>query len=397
VAVSIPSSILIYLNRGTVGLKSSPICFFGFLVIGWPPMVVIILKFFGISLSEFNFVAIRFMPALIFGLLSIRLDSIKTIRQEAIFFLIPPLIALVYGVFDQQTYLYPIAWTLLALPYLFVTQTEINRFAINSIYKLCIRGILIVAVGIAFIQPEKAFTTCRADKCNTLGFVFAPEETQSNVMSLTLGLLVALIDSRKRYVWIVANAFCLIFLAEFAGGRSGTAAGVGCFLSLLILKIGSEKISFTYKIYVSSLFFFSLIPVFFTFNPGQFTGRASLWISAREFIRESPLFGHGASFWIRLPATNELQANYSPHNIWLEILLATGLMGTVSLCVAVIVSLAKCDSGIRPVALSILSGLFVAGFSEAIVIPYRLIIAPGFFLVFIGITSSRKSRDEMRA
>ncbi len=390
--VSIPCIILLYLNRKSVSPVSSKISIFGFLIIGWPQMAVFIIKFSEITLIEFNFVAFRFLPAMIFGMLIYLLDRPKILRPELFFYLTTPIIAVIYGFLDNQTYLYPVAWILLAFPFLFVSSKEIDRSTVGSIYSLSVRGIVALALIIAFIQPEKSFTSCRADKCTSLGFVFAPEGSQSNVISLTLGLLVALIDFKKKYSWILTNSICLILIAEFAGGRSGTIAGLACLISVLIFKFTKGRTSKTYKLFLSSLCFFSLIPVFFTFNTSSFTGRSSLWIIAKQFISESILFGYGASFWIRLPATNEIQANYSPHNIWLEILVSTGLVGLISLFIAIAISVVKCDPNIRPFALSLLSGFFVAGFSESIVIPYRLVITPGFFLVFICLTSRRNAK-----
>ena len=392
--VSIPCIILLFLNRRSVSPALSRISIFGFLVIGWPQMAVFIIKFAGFTLGEFSFVAFRFLPAVIFGIGSYLLDKPKILRKEAFLYLVPALIAIIYGFLDNQTYLYPIAWIALALPYLFVSSKKIDRLTIRSIYSLSVQGIIALALGIAYIQPEKSFTSCRADKCNILGIVFAPEGSQSNVISLTLGLLVALVDFKKSYFWILTNSLCLISIAEFTGGRSGTFAGMACLISVLIFKITGGRTSGTYKVFLSSLFAFSLIPVLFTFNPASFTGRGSLWIIAKQYISESIFFGYGASFWLRLPATNEIRANYSPHNIWLEIVVSTGLFGLVSLCVAIFISLVRCDVNIRPFALSLISGFFVAGFSEAIVIPYRLIITPGFFLVFICLTSARSHRNE---
>ena len=354
-------------------------------------MALFIIKFANLTLTEFNFVAFRFLPAIILSFSIFLVEKPKIVRQEAFFFLVPALIAIIYGFLDSQTYLYPIAWILLVLPFLFISRNGVDRVAINSIYSLCIRGIILLALGIAFIQPEKSFTSCRSDKCNVLGFVFAPEGNQSNVFSLTLGLLVALIDFKKSYLWIITNALCLISLAEFSGGRSGTIAGLGCLASIAILKLTGGRISKIYLTFLASLCFFSLIPVIFTFNPTSFTGRASLWIKAKQLIGESILFGHGASFWIRTPATFEFRANYSPHNMWLEILVSTGLFGLVCLSIAILISTIKCDKSIRPFALSLFSGLFVAGFSESMVMPYRLIISPGYFLIFICLTSSRSA------
>jgi O-antigen ligase len=364
---------------------------YAFLLIGWPQIAQIVIQFFNLRLNEFNFVAVRYLPALTLALIYFLKEHPTQVRKEALLFSTPAIIALVFGALDNQTVLYPIAWIAISLPFLFENKFMMTSDLIQGIYAKCVFGISITSIAVTILNPIDAISACRSDKCNILGFIFSPDGGQSNVLSLTFGLLVAFLDLKRNYPWILVNSICLITLANFTGGRTGTLAGMACFLSISIFKMTSKKAKKVHALYLTSAVIFSLTPLVFVYDPLSFTGRPILWAAAKHFILEAPFFGHGASFWIRLQATSELQANYSPHNIWLELLVSTGVVGTLSIVVAIYSTLRNMDPKIYPIATSMLVGIFVSGFSEAMIMPYRLIITPGFWIFYICLSSFTKN------
>jgi len=388
-----PVLLLLFLNRGIAINEGKSIANYAFMLIAWPQIAELFLLSFKINLNEFIFVAVRFLPAILFGLAYILIEKPSVLRKSAIFFVVPGIISLVFGILNNQTVLYPIAWIGIALPFLFETKVRPQSHLFSAVYSRCVVGVSVAVLLVTLLNPVDAISRCRSDKCNVLGFVFSPEGGQSNVLSLTFGLIIATLDISRSYTWILANSCCLIALANFSGGRSGTWAGLACFISISIFKLVKRHFKYIYSIFLFLTFLFSLAPVIIQFNALSFTGRPILWDAAKNFISQSPYFGHGASFWIRLQATNELQANYSPHNVWLELLVSVGVVGTLVTILAAISSLKTIDGKLLPVAFSLLIGLLVSGFSESMIMPYRLIITPGFWLLFICVSSFQKTHE----
>jgi O-antigen ligase len=98
------------------------------------------------------------------------------------------------------------------------------------------------------------------------------------------------------------------------------------------------------------------------------TSRPQLWSVAKDYIRESPLFGYGPYKWETLSAgTGEIPqaAQHSTHNQWIEVLFTAGWVGA-GLLVAMMVAALRSAGYARPAVLATLATLLLIGVGERI-------------------------------
>lgn len=380
---------LILLNSTKNLIQANKFTILGVCLIAWPEVCTILVFRLHIALNEFAYVALRYIPCLVYAINLMLSTNKKKFFGLRIMIVVPSLISLVFGFIEGQTILYPIAWVAIVFPLLFdysLSITSANIYRIGNISTVILAISILIVVS---INPDTVFAKCRVDKCNVFGSMLAPSGVQSNVLSLAFGLMIALTNRNNSFMWKVNNSLSLLLLAEMCGGRSGFYAGTACFIYLMITSIRSRRQRFWRNSLLAISTVVSLIPLFVNFEETSFTGRANLWLYAKNLFSSSPLIGYGPSFWIRMPATNLVQANYSPHNVWWELLISTGIVGTLSTVAAILYSLVTMNHDLQEIAIGLLVGILIAGFSEAMVMPYRLIIVPGFYILLVAITGCR--------
>jgi O-antigen ligase len=126
------------------------------------------------------------------------------------------------------------------------------------------------------------------------------------------------------------------------------------------------------------------VVAFTTWQPDAFTYRGVLWLKAQELILQNPLLGVGSTYWVRQPLTTALAANYSAHNLALEVLVSTGLVGALALVGAVILCARRTAPEARIIALGMAVVWLAAGITEVTSAPGRLYLVPALLpLVFV--------------
>jgi O-antigen ligase len=109
-----------------------------------------------------------------------------------------------------------------------------------------------------------------------------------------------------------------------------------------------------------------------------------LWIRAQEIILENPLLGVGSTFWVRQPQTTALLANYSTHNLALEVVLSTGVLGALALVGAVVMCARRASTDARIIGLGFAVVWLAGGITEVTSAPGRLYLIPALLpLVFV--------------
>ena len=164
-------------------------------------------------------------------------------------------------------------------------------------------------------------------------------------MGMGFVLSLILIKEKANLGFLLLLLFCFFMIFSFS-----RSSWVACFCSsflLLILNYKNIK-----KIHILYFLVFCIgIGLLFTsfdsFNnrfiqllEGKSTNRTTIWLHTLNFIKESLFYGYGIDSWKNLP-DKLLNRFPDPHNLFLEILIYTGLIGLVSCLFSIIVILIK--------------------------------------------------------
>lgn len=246
----------------------------------------------------------------------------------------------------------------------------------------------------AFLAPGSVQSECgnNPTKCDVLGgYIATGVGGGNNALGLTLaivcGVLVHVLGGWRGAVAGVAIA--TITLAT--GARLATAAAVAIALVALL-----ARTSLRWAVAGSgAMAAISLVMAFAPLPDSFLTNRGMLWARARNFISEQPLLGHGLSFWVR-DDPPEMHPTYAPHNLWLELLVASGALG----CLAVVIGIGIGAWAVRPdqrgLTLSLVTGVVVVGAVEATIMPYRLGPLPvGFLLLVLFLATLGSPRQSL--
>lgn len=264
-----------------------------------------------------------------------------------------------------------------------------------SVVSLCA---LLGAYGL--LLPQVAVRTDCQDnysKCELLGgFVSVGQGSGSNAFAITLAMLGAFAVVRMR-AWPAAALTVAIGASALASGaRLAAACAVAGGCIALIAKMprrgGVCALVFAIGSALGSLAF-AVIP----FVPSAFTDRGTLWMRARRLVAESPLFGHGLSFWVRDATTQPRPSgSYSPHNMWLDIAVAGGVAAVVCVAGALALGLYLVRGEARTAALTFAAVIFIVGCVESTFMPFRLNPVPAGMIALVAYLSAAQDRDRLR-
>ncbi len=288
---------------------------------------------------------------------------------------------------------------LLVLPALLKGRVTVAAVAVGCRLALVLTA---VAVLVAVLVEPTVVEACRADKCGAAGLVLtSPFAGNGNVLGLSVALLLpfALAGAPARpggqvrqggladLGRSVALTGCVVALGELAGSRTAFI-GVGIVVAVhLALRLCSPRLR--PSILGVGLFAglaVSLAPAVLVFGDEAFSFRGELWNQARSMIAESPLLGSGPTAWEKFGRTAVYDANYSPHNGWLDMLVSVGACGTVIVVAAVILKLWLATPDEREDLVVYVCGLLGTSTLEALFVPYFLGITPfaAILLLLVG-------------
>lgn len=210
-----------------------------------------------------------------------------------------------------------------------------------------ISAALVTALAVA-TDPAGSTTTCRIDKCGPLGVLvpgpFAHENALGLVMALAAPIVLVACHRWPRTLFV-----SLLAVAAVSGSRSASlAAAMAGITALLLWRTSSDRVGHTrwsdrlaiVAVIVPAITSLA-VPLLGLIERGL-TGRPYLWQLARDRISEHLWTGNGALAWHRLSMSDGLvprAGTYSTHNQWLDVLLATGLLGAVLFAALVLLPL----------------------------------------------------------
>jgi O-antigen ligase len=272
------------------------------------------------------------------------------------------------------------------LPALAVDRERIDVRVLILAAVHSLKGIVLLT---AFYGARGAIIgACRLDKCSLWGQQLG-ELGSGNALGVAIAVLVfPIVLIAKRNVWAIIAVVCSGLLVDLCSSRSALIIWVfAAVAALLIRTTGRMRTRVRMRLVTALTSVTALIVAgvaVATWSPDAFTSRGVLWLRAQEIILENPLLGVGSTFWVRQPQTTALLANYSSHNLALEVVLSTGVLGALALIGAVVMCARRATPDARIIGLGFAVVWLAGGITEVTSAPGRLYLIPALLpLVFV--------------
>lgn len=206
-------------------------------------------------------------------------------------------------------------------------------------------------LGIGFVMAALALTTggggssgSQADRVTVLG-------GGPIILGRNMGLMIFAafyLQSRVNIRWVnvkpglmfIAVMGAIVLLLTGSRGALLSTVAAGAVYFVLERTSWSKKVVIAFAVFVASLMFLSNTGVGqdvqamfkkriieLTFEEKYASGREDLWYEALEMTKENPLFGAGLSGFEAEGITKKDSVLKYPHNIFLEVLCETGIVG----------------------------------------------------------------------
>lgn len=239
--------------------------------------------------------------------------------------------------------------------------------------------LIIASVWIAVIfNSAVTLEACRADKCSIAGqVVTSPFSENGNLLGLSLALLLPFVIYERSSYRAVSLVIGMALCADLAGSRTAEA---GIVLAVVLATAVWAWPSARRSILIAGLaagLLLSRIPAVIPFNDEQFTFRAILWNEGRQLFAQNPIFGSGPFAWTTFGESSvRHDANYSPHNGWLDVVVSIGLSGLVVMLIAIALKVLTCRHADADVLLLYFAILLTLSTLESVYVPYSFGIVP---------------------
>jgi O-Antigen ligase len=237
-------------------------------------------------------------------------------------------------------------------------------------------------------------------KCGVLGTlyfgVFNNENQLGVVLLCTLPFVWLAFEGRRRLILTLY----LIALVASTGSRTSTAVAVALLLAFAVIQPRYEEDGASGKrgpllgAAVLCAAAASLATPLLNDENHSFTGRGALWHRARDIWSEHRWFGGGYGAWIRARQGTSLDfvGDYSPHNLWLDIAVATGLIGILLFVGALVAIWRLRASGGGYILGTVLLTIFSLGTLEQ---PLTLLRINSFTFAVFGLLLAVPQRTEL--
>ncbi|AGB21773.1 O-Antigen ligase [Mycobacterium sp. JS623] len=258
-------------------------------------------------------------------------------------------------------------------------------------------SLMALATTIGAVANSSAVVApCRQDKCGLVSEALtSPFAGNGNVLGMATTLLVpfafAVLPAWRSLI-VVAGVGGLQFLAGSRTAMFALAVGVaGLVVISLCRTIRARLVAATLALVVG--FAASLRFMFVNYSGSTDSYRGYLWDMATEAIRRAPVFGHGPGYWWQLNDSALFQANYSPHNGWLDLLTAVGAWGVIVIVAGIIVQLLTTARTALPWLIAYYATVLSVGMLESPYVPYYYGILPFTAIMPLMIYEPRESMD----
>jgi len=338
-----------------------------------------------LSAAKLNGDQITALKAAPLVLLGIVLTGRTLLRRCAF---IPPAgfaLAICFGfMFTGEGLLMPLVSLLTFLPALIVPRGGYNFDSLRAGAAGGISLFLAVLALAVLVQPQQFLVGCSGTyKCSIWG-----AKIGLGALGNSLGIYLAAAAAVTFLAATTWYGFALAFwgsllCVEITVSRSGLVAwviAVGVWICYVLAKRIRSRIPVT----TASLLVCTtaaLIP-FRDWRPSDLTFRPVLWWQALRLFEESPLFGYGPSYWardetgFRSGSNFALTANYSTHNILLEMLISAGLLGAIAFIFALALATASTRFEISSYTIALVGIVIGLSLTEVASAPGRIYLFP---------------------
>jgi hypothetical protein len=289
----------------------------------------------------------------------------------------------------------PLMSLALLLPAILVPR---SGYALDTLYtglRDAVRLMLLILLGFIAIFPNVIIGPCRSDKCSVWGQALGPLGAGNAFgvyVAFICGISVLLAKNAQSTVLVVLASGVLV---DATSSRSALLSwGLTVTAALVWRLVRSQKqIPLLTGLSISTL---ALIAFFalYSWRPQDFTGRANLWIVAKESFLGQPLFGLGPSFWVRQDRTSYVDSNYATHNLLLEVLVSVGLFGAIAMFASVVCLIGGSDKSLRGVTLVLTTAWLAGSVLEVSAAPGRMYLLPGVLVLLYVLGQSNGVRIE---
>jgi O-antigen ligase len=198
---------------------------------------------------------------------------------------------------------------------------------------------LSVAIGggaLLLYDKSLVFMSC-SSKCTFAGEIYMATTTHGNTLGLITAAAIPFIwlafEGRSKW-WLIAYA---VFNLALSGSRSALVVGLISLVALLIsaprIRDGVARGRSVAPLIAATFIAIGVAAVipFLPHDDRYLTGRGGLWSLAMHQFEQHPFLGSGLTVWSDLYKQGDFgaAAAYSTHNQWMEVLLLSGLAGTV--------------------------------------------------------------------
>ncbi|MGZ8176976.1 hypothetical protein ACXVUM_03530 [Williamsia sp. SKLECPSW1] len=236
--------------------------------------------------------------------------------------------------------------------------------------------VIAITVLVAVTVVPGAVGSCRTDKCGSAGEALTSAFAgNGNVLGLAVALLLPFALVGRRWPHVIALLVAVVALGELAGSRTALI-GVGIVTLMTVALRTSSAHRAIHLIGLLASLGLSLLPVLLSYGDEAFSFRGTLWNEAKLLIGRHLVLGAGPAFWERLGTTSVYDANYSPHNAWLDTTLSVGVAGVIVIVGAMALKAFLLEGEERSVFIVAVCGLLGISTLESLMTPYFLGILP---------------------
>ena len=253
--------------------------------------------------------------------------------------------------------------------------------------------LVVVSCVVGLVFPDVAALPCNLGKCGLTGELFVGALDDENQLAITLSMVLPFVFLTVRGPARIALVGAVTALVALSGSRSSLIAIVAVVAVMIVVHTAGSR---AVRLLAPAVAVGALAVLLFPLpvhDDRAFTGRGGLWRLALSMVESSPFIGLGQDAWGAQAAVRNVGANagYSPHNLWLDALVAGGWVSALLVVTAVLVQVHRSGDQrlwvLLPLAMAIMEG-----FTERSFAYYDLTSTTAFFLPALVTIVRRRPR-----
>lgn len=332
-----------------------------------------------LSGEETSYTAVVYGPAFIGGMV---LFATRATRPGARLFgpgilvVLGVALALPHVVFGSGNPLPALLSIAMTLPIALRSSIEITYTAWIGQARWALAAIALSIIMVGLTSPSLIVAGCRLDKCSIFGETLtSPITNNGNFLGVAVALLLPFALARAQLIQALLLAGGALILIEASGSRSALIAAGVVVLAVVISQI-SDRPTLGPALGLLGAIAASVTTAVVLFPPTFATYRGVLWQRARALLQGNELFGLGPSYWADNEQVISGFPNYSPHNVWLELVVSGGVVLAGLIAIAGWWAVRVVSKGARPYLLLAIVAVLAIGSLEAPLAPSKLGLTP---------------------